>query len=90
MKRMLIITLILLGLLLLAAFDQVSNGYDLSWWTVDGGGGDSVGTGYSISGSIGQADASQQLTGGDYSLRGGFWVGTGGAQYDIYLPLVLR
>jgi len=65
--------------------------YDLSWWTVDGGGGvlGSEG-GYALSGSIGQPDVGL-LAGGDYSLAGGFW---GGGKltvvYKIYLPLVQR
>ena len=62
-------------------------GYDLSWWTVDGGGSTLGGEGgYALSGSIGQPDAGA-LVGSDYSLSGGFW--TGGL-HRVYLPLVLR
>ncbi len=68
---------------------QSGGGYDLSWWTVDGGGATwSEGGGYSLGGTVGQADAGA-LEGGGYTLLGGFW---GGAevQYCVYLPLVLR
>jgi len=64
-------------------------GYDLSWWTVDGGGGAwSSGPGYSLAGTIGQPDAGV-LSGPDYTLGGGFWQG-GGSVYHVYLPLVMR
>jgi hypothetical protein len=64
---------------------------DLGWFTVDGGGGVSSSTGsYSLTGTIGQPDAGF-LTGGSYSLSGGFWGGGAFAEeYRIYLPLVVR
>ncbi|MCI0474659.1 MAG: hypothetical protein L0Y55_00270 [Anaerolineales bacterium] len=65
-----------------------SNGYELSWWTVDGGGATfSTGGAYSLGGTIGQADAGA-LSGGSYALSGGFWYGGGGSA--LYLPLILR
>ncbi len=64
------------------------NGYELSWWTVDGGGAtfSTVGA-YSLGGTVGQADAGA-LSGGSYALSGGFWYGGGGSA--LYLPLILR
>jgi hypothetical protein len=47
--------------------------YSIDWHKVSGGGGTSGGGSYSLSGTIGQADASAPLTGGNYSLVGGFW-----------------
>lgn len=46
--------------------------YELSWYTIDGGGGTSTGANYSLSGTIGQPDAGV-MTGGNISLSGGFW-----------------
>lgn len=46
---------------------------DISWYTIDGGGGTSTGGGYSISGTIGQPDAGVVLTGGMFEINGGFW-----------------
>jgi uncharacterized membrane protein len=67
--------------------------YDLSWWTVDGGGATfSTGGGYSLGGTIGQPDPGV-LSGGGYELGGGFWGGgvpAAGPGYHIYLPLVVR
>ena len=42
--------------------------------TIDGGGGTSSGGSFSLTGTIGQADASSVIsTGGTFSLAGGFW-----------------
>jgi hypothetical protein len=47
--------------------------YSIDWYKVAGGGGTSTGGVYSVSGTIGQADAGGPMTGGNYSLTGGFW-----------------
>ncbi|MFZ5809450.1 MAG: hypothetical protein ACOY16_09250 [Chloroflexota bacterium] len=73
------------------ALAAVGAGYDISWWTVDGGGGSSSGGGYSLSGTVGQPDAASS-SGGGYTLAGGFWSGVPSAQTQsvVYLPLVVR
>ncbi|MGB9723333.1 MAG: hypothetical protein ACPL7G_05495 [Chloroflexia bacterium] len=88
--RSLVLAMVMLFLLLPAlALAQSGDGYDLSWNTVDGGGYTwSTGGGYTLGGTVGQADAGA-LSGGDYTLAGGFW-GGGAARYGIYLPLVVR
>jgi hypothetical protein len=47
--------------------------YSIPWYKISGGGGTSTGGIYSVSGTVGQPDASGPLTGGNYSLIGGFW-----------------
>ena len=47
--------------------------YSINWHKVAGGGGASANAQYSVSGTIGQHDASGPLTGGGFSLTGGFW-----------------
>ena len=49
--------------------------FDLSWWTVDGGGAMfSTGGDFSLGGTIGQHDANPLvMAGGDFELVGGFW-----------------
>jgi hypothetical protein len=81
------------GVLLLSAglIVLAQGGYDLSWWTVDGGGYMyCAGGGYELGGTIGQADAGV-LTGGGYTLGSGFW--RGGSKiapwYESYLPLLV-
>jgi hypothetical protein len=65
-------------------------GYDLSWWTVDGGAAPFSGGGYSLAGTVGQPDAGL-LADRDYTLGGGFWGGGALAVgRRLYLPLVLR
>ena len=47
--------------------------YSINWFKVAGGGGTSAGGAYQVSGTIGQHDAGGPMTGGNYSLTGGFW-----------------
>jgi hypothetical protein len=46
--------------------------YSIPWYKLAGGGGSSTGGVYSVSGTIGQPD-SGAMSGGNYSLTGGFW-----------------
>jgi len=46
--------------------------YSIDWYTVGGGGGACSGGVYSLSGTIGQADAGT-MSGGAFTLTGGFW-----------------
>jgi hypothetical protein len=64
----------LLFVLALSAPRVEAQSYSINWYTIDGGGGTSTGGVYSVSGTIGQPDASTQpMTGGNYSVTGGFW-----------------
>ena len=47
--------------------------YSIDWYKVAGGGGTSTGGTYIVSGTIGQHDASGAMSGGNYSVTGGFW-----------------
>ncbi len=47
--------------------------YSIDWYKVAGGGGTSTGGVYAVSGTIGQPDASAPLSGGNYSVTGGYW-----------------
>src|SRR5215472_8382661 len=60
--------LLLLALTSLASAQQ----YSIDWYKVAGGGGTSTGGSYTVSGTIGQPDAGT-MSGGNYSLVGGFW-----------------
>ena len=57
-----------------SACAQSSGGYDLSWNTIDGGGGTSSGDDYVLKGTIGQPDAGA-MTGSGFALHGGVWPG---------------
>ena len=50
--------------------------FDLSWHTIDGGGGASSGGGFTLTGTIGQPDAGSS-SGGAFTCVGGFWAGGG-------------
>src|SRR5262245_52127934 len=53
--------------------------YAIDWYSMDGGGGTSTGGVYSISGTIGQYDAGR-MSGGNFSIEGGFWAIVGAVQ----------
>jgi hypothetical protein len=89
MKRAIFLGLLAAGLLLVPMVAaQTGGGYDLTWSSIDGGGGVSTGGGYSLTGAIGQPDAGV-MSGGGYTLTGGFWVGTAPI-YRTFLPLVVK
>jgi hypothetical protein len=70
---------LVLGLCLLARPAMAQ--YSIDWYKVSGGGGTSTGGVYSVSGTIGQHDAGGLMSGGNYSLTGGFW-----ALYAVQTP----
>lgn len=75
--RTVLIAIVWSGALCVSAED-----FSIDWYTVDGGGGTSTGSVFSVSGTIGQPDASTTtMTGGAYSLTGGFW-----ALYAVQTP----
>jgi hypothetical protein len=47
--------------------------YTIDWSSIDGGGGTSTGGVYAVSGTIGQPDAGPTMSGGNYTVEGGFW-----------------
>lgn len=68
------------GASLACAVATASGQYDLSWFSVDGGGWTwSTGGSYQLGGTIGQPDAGVVLNGGSYQLTGGFWPGAAAA-----------
>jgi hypothetical protein len=60
----------------LAVFAQT---YTIDWYSIDGGGGISTGGVYTINGTIGQSDAGR-MSGGSYTIEGGFWAVLGVVQ----------
>jgi hypothetical protein len=66
------ITLLSAIVLATLASNAGAQNYSIDWSTIDGGGGTSTGGVYSGSGTIGQHDAGA-MSGGSYSVVGGFW-----------------
>ncbi len=82
---LLIVTVVLtLATLTSAAPDALS----LTWWTAGGGGGRSSGEAYTLNGTLGQPEAGPTMSGGDYTLSGGFWGGVPSTMPNIYLPFI--
>ncbi len=68
-------TLTACAIALFAASAASAQTFDLSWYTIDGGGAMfSTGGSFELSGTIGQPDAGV-MTGGNFELSGGFWAG---------------
>lgn len=61
------------ALLWATGFSLFAQSYSIDWSKIAAGGGASSNGQYSVSGTIGQPDASAPMTGGTYSLTGGFW-----------------
>lgn len=61
-------------LIILFASAQAGADYEISWYTIDGGGGTSSGGPYTLTGTIGQPDADWS-SGGNYEVLGGYWPG---------------
>jgi hypothetical protein len=57
----------------LFAWNTAAQVYSVDRYKIAGGGGTSTNGQYSVSGTIGQTDASGAMTGANYSLTGGFW-----------------
>lgn len=88
-----LLPIIIASLFFLVVSASAQGGFSLDWWSVDGGGGASTGGIYSLGGTIGQHDAGV-VSGGNFVLSGGFWLG-GEAGVpppfgDLFLPLILR
>ena len=69
-----VIVPLLVLLFAVPAFGQSGGDFDLTWNSVDGGGGTSIGGDFVLSGATGQPDAGT-LSGGDFELAGGFLPG---------------
>ena len=66
------------------AQSQVINSYDLTWFSVQSGGGiRSTGGNFELSGTIGQWET-DVITAGVFTLRGGFWPSFGHADSLLF------
>ena len=74
-------TIILMSLLI--TLPAPAGDYAIVWSTIDGGGGQSSGGPYTLTGTIGQPDAAWS-SGGQYELLGGFWPGGPLCFVDFY------
>jgi len=73
MKKQLAAFALFLSMLSLVSLNAAAQSYSIDWYKIAGGGGTSTGGTYTVSGTIGQPDASSAMTGGNYSITGGFW-----------------
>jgi hypothetical protein len=85
---LLVVVMLIAGVAFSAA--RAASGYELSWYTFDGGGGISSSTAFTVMGTIGQPDAGHHDagSGGPYDLTGGFWAWV--ARYLNFAPLIRK
>jgi hypothetical protein len=62
--------------------------YRITWFTVNGGGGESAGGRYTLVGAVGQPEAGLSMSGGGYALAGGFWGRPVHHRHRSYLPMI--
>src|SRR5262245_23412466 len=55
------------------AESALGQSYSVDWFSIGGGGGTIAGPSYLLDASIGHHDASVAMSGGSFSLTGGFW-----------------
>ena len=82
---LLVVVMLVAGLAFSAA--RATGGYEVSWYTFDGGGGVSSSPAYTVMGTIGQPDAGAH-SGTGFSLTSGFW--TWLARYLSFAPLIRK
>ena len=72
--------IVVVGCLLATTPAAHAQPHDLSWHTLDGGGGQCTGGSYTLAGAVGQHDAGPGATmsGGSHTMIGGFWTATAG------------
>ena len=68
------------ALLLGSAWAPAWAGYSITWSKIAGGGGTSRSAQYSLTGTLGEPDAGAPMSGGSFSLTGGFLAGFAVAQ----------
>jgi len=94
MRRWSLAAILVVILLAGASFALAQGGgFDLPWFSVDGGGTTaSEGGEFSLASTIGQPDAGT-LSGGEFALSGGFQVNSAApvqGSSSVFLPLVIR
>lgn len=74
--------ILIVSILLVLVCGSAKAEYEISWYSIDGGGGTSSSAAYSLSGSVGQADAG--LSSHDTFVQsGGYWAGSFGCVVNL-------
>jgi len=91
--RIIVSTLVLCTLLVGVSIASAQSGGVYEVWGNVGAGGTVSGGAYEIAATIGQPEAGQ-ISGGAYTLGGGFWGGgvvvPASGDYQVFLPLVIK
>ncbi len=82
MKAMHIKNAVVLVIIVIVLCSLVRADYEITWYSIDGGGGTSNGGPYTLTGTIGQPDTGVS-SGGNYVLSSGFWSGSIGCVVNL-------
>jgi len=98
-NRLLIVSTLMIAIVLrltsISVIAQSGGDYELTWTSIDAGGGSMNGGAYSLVSTVGQPEPGATQSGGVYSLNGGV-VDAGGSvmtqagDQQIFLPLIWR
>ena len=72
-------------IILLMASVALAQTYEIDWYVIGSGGGESQSTNYQVNGTIGQPIVGMSSS-ASYRVESGFWVGAGAASSYEYLP----
>ena len=87
MKHAIAFIVLMTGLLTTSVALAQTHHYTLNWWTIDGGGGTSSDSRYTLQATIGQSDAGS-VNNARYTLSTGYW--DSAEQHRVYLPVIVR
>ena len=88
MKNRFMLSAILAPVLLMAP-SVCAQALTIGWSSTDSGGGLCTGGAFSLSGTIGQHDIGVPLTGGGFTLSGGYWPGSPGTSPNCPANIVI-
>ena len=88
-RRVIVALLLLLLVVTAVTASAQSGGYELVWFAVNGGGGSSGSSHYTLGGVAGQVGAGITMSGGEYTLVGGFWSAEA-SPWRLHLPLISK
>lgn len=77
------LTIVFAAMVIVAAGAYGQADYSIPWHSIDSGGGTSTGGPYTLVGVIGQPDAGNVMSGGDFTFNGGFLAGNFGCVVNL-------
>lgn len=84
-RKMILGTIAMMALAICCGDQSMGQVFDISWYKIAGGGGYASGGNFELDGTIGQHDAGAVMSGGRFTMSGGFWAGSVGSTVETAL-----